>query len=95
MSDDLLVLRIAMMPAAGNFLGGLVAEMFRVSARTLSRALHAAAGIVIAVVGIELMPRSAGNRVTLDPGSGFRRGRVLCSRCGSDDSSYPPPVRCH
>ena len=52
------VLVLAALPAAGNFLGGLAAEMVEVSERTLSLALHLAAGIVIAVVGLELMPEA-------------------------------------
>lgn len=57
-----LVLALAALPAAGNFLGGMAAELFRVSERVLSLALHLAAGIVLAVVGLELMPEAlAGN----------------------------------
>jgi ZIP family zinc transporter len=56
--DVLIVLGLAALPAAGNFLGGVLAEVFRVSERTLSLALHLAAGIVLAVVGIELMPEA-------------------------------------
>ena len=58
MSDFLIVLGLAALPAAGNFFGGLLAEVFRVSERTLSLALHLAAGIVLAVVGLELMPEA-------------------------------------
>lgn len=46
------------LPFIGNLFGGLVAEFTKVSKRTLSMALHAAAGILIAVVGIELMPKA-------------------------------------
>ena len=53
-----LVLALAALPAAGNFLGGIAAELFKVSERTLSLALHLAAGIVLAVVGLELMPEA-------------------------------------
>ena len=49
---------LALMPAGGNFLGGVLAEFLRVSQRTLSFALHAAAGILFAVIGIELMPQA-------------------------------------
>ncbi len=56
MSGYLLVLGLAALPAAGNFAGGVLAEVFRVSERALSLALHLAAGIVLAVVGLELMP---------------------------------------
>lgn len=52
------VLLLAALPAAGNFLGGLVADLIKVSDRALSLALHLAAGIVLAVVGLELMPEA-------------------------------------
>lgn len=58
MSGYLTVVALALLPAAGNFLGGLVSEFMTVSRRTLSLALHLAAGIVLAVVGIELMPEA-------------------------------------
>lgn len=51
------VLLLAALPAFGNFIGGMAAEVFPVSRRTLGLALHAAAGIVLAVVGVELMPQ--------------------------------------
>ena len=54
--EFLTILALTLMPAGGNFAGGLLADVMRVSQRTLSLALHAAAGIVMAVVGIELMP---------------------------------------
>lgn len=46
-----LVLALAALPAAGNFLGGRAAEAFAVSERALCLSLHLAAGIVLAVVG--------------------------------------------
>ena len=52
------VLLLAALPAGGNFFGGLLAEVIPASKRILSMSLHAAAGIIIAVVGIELMPRT-------------------------------------
>lgn len=58
MRDYLTVLLFAAMPAIGNFAGGVIAEVFRPSRRALNLALHAAAGIVIAVVAVELMPRA-------------------------------------
>ena len=58
MSAYLRVLLLALLPAAGNFAGGVLAEFLRVSQRTLSFALHTAAGILFAVVGIELMPEA-------------------------------------
>jgi ZIP family zinc transporter len=48
-------LGFAALPACGNFAGGLIAEFSRLSNQVLSLALHFAAGIILAVVGIELM----------------------------------------
>ncbi|GAB4524055.1 MAG: hypothetical protein OHK0046_38450 [Anaerolineae bacterium] len=56
MNEFLTVLALAAMPALGNFVGGLLSEVFPVSERVLSWALHLAAGIILAVIGIELMP---------------------------------------
>lgn len=53
-----LVVALAALPAAANFVGGLVSEVVDVSQNALSVALHLAAGIVFAVVGIELMPEA-------------------------------------
>lgn len=58
MSGFTLVLALAAMPAVGNFVGGLTSELFRVSQRVLSLSLHLAAGIVLAVVGLELIPEA-------------------------------------
>jgi len=52
-----LVLGLALLPALGNFGGGLVAEASRTTGRRLNYALHGAAGLVIAVVAVEIMPR--------------------------------------
>lgn len=52
------VLLLALLPGAGNFLGGLVAEVVPTSPRWLNRALHAAAGVVIAVVAVEILPEA-------------------------------------
>lgn len=58
MAEFLLVIGLAALPAAGNLAGGVLAELVRVSGRTLSLSLHLAAGIVLAVVGLELMPEA-------------------------------------
>ncbi|NYH54461.1 ZIP family zinc transporter [Nocardiopsis arvandica] len=58
MEDLLLVMLLALVPAAANILGGLVAEVVSLSERVFSAALHLAVGIVIAVIGLELMPRA-------------------------------------
>lgn len=52
------VLLLALLPAAGNIAGGLTAELAPPSDRWRNRALHAAAGVVVAVVAIEIMPRA-------------------------------------
>ena len=56
----LTVLGLALLPAAGNFGGGLLAEWLRPSQSTLNRALHAAAGIILAVIAVEVMPEALG-----------------------------------
>lgn len=58
MNEYVRVLALALLPAAANLAGGLLSEVTYISARTVSLALHAAAGIVIAIIGIELMPEA-------------------------------------
>lgn len=59
MSDGILqVLGLALLPAVGNFSGGLLAEWLRRSQAMLNRALHAATGIILAVIAVEVMPES-------------------------------------
>ena len=57
MDGFLLVLVLATLPALGYIGGGLLAEAVIATPRTLSFALHAAAGVVFAIVAVELMPR--------------------------------------
>ena len=54
------VLLLSLMPAAGNFAGGVAAELRKPSPRFLNWALHAAAGIVIGIVAVELLPEALG-----------------------------------
>jgi ZIP family zinc transporter len=56
MTDYLLVLAFAALPALANFTGAILAELFDVSQRVFNWALHAAAGIVIGVISVEVMP---------------------------------------
>lgn len=58
MNSIWLVLALAALPALGNSTGGLLAEMLHAAPRRLNWALHAAAGVVISVVAVELMPRA-------------------------------------
>jgi len=55
------VIVLALLPFAGNFTGGLVAEFVQTTKRRVSVALHGAAGIIFAVIGVELMPRTLSN----------------------------------
>lgn len=52
------VLGLALLPALGNFAGGMLAEFTGVPKGRLNKALHAASGVVIAVVAVELMPEA-------------------------------------
>ena len=56
-----LVIGLALLPGLGNLAGAMVAEFGRTTARLLNFALHAASGIVIGVVAIELMPEALQN----------------------------------
>lgn len=56
MPSFLTVVGLAALPAVGNLIGAALAEAFDVSERALSLALHTAAGVVLGVVGLELMP---------------------------------------
>lgn len=57
MQNYLMVLALSVLPAIGSFLGGWLAEFLPSSRQNLSLALHLAAGIALAVVGVELMPQ--------------------------------------
>lgn len=57
MQNYLFALALSALPAIGSFLGGWLAELLPSSKQNLSLALHAAAGIALAVVGVELMPQ--------------------------------------
>lgn len=57
MNEFLLILLFSLLPALGTFAGGIAAELFKINRKNLSLALHAAAGIILAVISIELMPQ--------------------------------------
>lgn len=57
MWDFVIVLALAVLPAAGKTLGSLLAEGVHTPKWLVGAALHAAAGIAIALVSIDLMPR--------------------------------------
>src|SRR5690625_5433445 len=77
MDEFLTVLLLAALPAAANFSGGLLAEVLPQSDRVLSLALHLAAGIVIGVVGIELMEQVLGVDRTWIPILAFVAGGAV------------------
>lgn len=54
------VLALALLPAAGNFAGGVASEFLQPSAKTLNRVLHLAAGVIVAIVAVEVMPEAIG-----------------------------------
>jgi ZIP family zinc transporter len=56
MSELWQVVVLSLLPGAGNFAGGVIAEVWKPSPRLLNWSLHAAAGIVIAIVSVELIP---------------------------------------
>jgi ZIP family zinc transporter len=58
MTDFWLVLLLSLLPGAGNFAGGVIAEFWKPSPRLLNWALHAASGILIAIVAVELIPNA-------------------------------------
>lgn len=74
MNDFLQIMLLASLPAVGNFSGGLIAEFVRTNRRTLSLALHLAAGIVFGVIAVELAPRAFGGAPTWMAGLGFLAG---------------------
>ncbi len=57
MPDFFSVLAIALLPVAGNIAGTAVAELARAPRWVIGAALHAAAGVAVALVSIDLMPR--------------------------------------
>ena len=101
MNDYLIVLAFAALPALGNFAGGVLAELFQTSQRMLNLALHLAAGIVIAVVAVELIPQSFDTEPQWTIILSFVAGAVffiavdwgvgkLQSRAGGDEASTGP-----
>lgn len=57
LTDFLLVLAYALLPATGNLIGAALAESLHSPRWVVGAALHGAAGIAIALVAVDLMPR--------------------------------------
>ena len=53
-----MVVGLALRPAAGNFAGGVLADWLQPSQRLLNLSLHAAAGVILAVIAVEVMPEA-------------------------------------
>jgi ZIP family zinc transporter len=70
-------LLFALFPIAGIAGGGLLAEWIPLSRETLSYALHAAAGVLFAVVGLELMPQALSGKTPWIPIVAFALGGVF------------------
>lgn len=77
MQELLPILGLALLPAAGNFAGGMLAELWRPSARVLSLALHAAVGIMLAIISTELLPEASEVLSGWTIGSAFIVGGLL------------------
>src|SRR3546814_17674969 len=84
MPDIVRVLLLALFPAAGNFAGGMLAEAIRTSRRSLSIALHLAAGIVFGVIAVELAPRTLESLAAWLAVTGFIAGRSEERRVGKE-----------
>ncbi|MGC1208872.1 MAG: ZIP family metal transporter [Ornithinimicrobium sp.] len=77
MDGFVFVLAFAALPALGNVLGALASEITEVSERTLSLALHLAAGVVLAVVGLELLPEAMTSSTPWIPIAAFAAGGLI------------------
>lgn len=57
MQGFLFVLALALLPVLGNAIGTAIAELSRLPRWVIGAALHAAAGVAVALVSVDLMPR--------------------------------------
>lgn len=57
LDDLLLVIGLSLLPATGNLIGNMIAEMVRPPRWVTGVALHGAAGIAIALISFDLLPR--------------------------------------
>lgn len=58
MNEFLLIILFSLLPALGTFTGGILVEFFKISRQTYSLALHAATGIIFAVISVVLIPQA-------------------------------------
>ena len=64
MQDFLPILALALLPVVGNVIGTAIAELSRLPRWVIGAALHAAAGVAVALVSVDLMPRILGTTPT-------------------------------
>lgn len=57
MQEFLFALILSALPVVSNFIGAMIAEALPSSKQTLGLALHAAAGVLLAIASTELIPR--------------------------------------
>jgi zinc transporter, ZIP family len=60
MNGYLLALLLSLMPAIGSVIGGIMADYFHISESSMDYVLHGATGVILAVVGVELIPQALG-----------------------------------
>lgn len=71
------VVLLSLLPFVGNLAGSITAEVVSPSDRWRNRALHAAAGIVVAVVAIEIMPEAVDVLSGVQIAAAFLGGGIL------------------
>lgn len=77
MNELLTVVALALLPAAGIFLGGVLAEVFKPSPVAISLALHAAVGLLFGIIAMELVPEASEVLSGWALGGAFILGGVL------------------
>lgn len=58
MNELFLILLFSLLPALGTFGGGIAAEYININRKNLSLALHVAAGVILALISVELIPQA-------------------------------------
>lgn len=71
------VLALISISVLGDLIGGGLAEFIRVSYRTMSLMLHFSAGVILAVIGVELMPHAVEVHLPWQTVSAFVAGSLL------------------
>lgn len=92
MSEFLTVMGLATLPAVANFVGGALAEVFRIFVRALSLALHLAAGIVLAADNLELVPEAVRAQPVWVPLLAFVAGGAVFVGLDRDVPPHDAPV---